>query len=972
MHACAMSVERRTQSGLLVTLLLLTALAPLTMVQAQPTSPSEFYYGVEYDWQSLDDDFSNISGLHIDELLTEIMEDADSAGFNLDLGQLTTGSTNVYVHQTEDITMQTIQDGNGDDVQVWSRTSDVVLRHGVLFDGVLLTDWNEAASFGGDPTSIDIDVITQFENVLTVDILYTEYLTDEYKLIGADMDIDMTVGADMSLDVDIALEGGGEELAVDFATGINFGYSMESTDAVWRLGSQSPIYIEASQNEETDWHCTHDADDVGVWDEWYNTEVADLCGDVAGTYTGSADYEIYFTGLPTEEFGLDSGEFDLTVSDEFTQSGNYDGEFEGGANFGMETDMNGNDFEVSLGNGETVDAIACVDCPPGNPIMFMMMGNVLGQASLAFGEEIADDLEASFEDSIVDTFLDEWASNLAETNTNDEWDPYEGMFQCDSGQWIDYWYVNNGNENCYDGSDEMTLGTSYQTYNDWNTGEPVHMISGSVYPDDLSFTDRMFTCDDGGTILWTDVSNDQDDCADGSDEDPNAGLVLSKDYICENGDRVDWSDINSGYADCGDGSDERNTNEIYYIDATLSMDSNILYHNDTKTICGGGYEWNGVCDIAPSGDNERDGFSYGEDDMTGPAFNFGENVLCNDGNIMLNGNSVYQQPSMCRDYWHGPELSHMDVYGESMELQYDSRVYHYDDQESDVELVVELFAVADADEFDGQGQEQPIQTQTFSLEQGTSSSYLDGTFDVSTEGDYCLVFGLVAPGETEAYTEEYRCEEVSTEGEPSDRIVTIVEAIADSGLQNVMEGFGENLAETFEDLAENEAPEFPYTDGMWAPLWSTEHATIIGVGLYAMDEDGDKYVIAGPETTGYSQDLPMTFMSVRYLTGASAQSAQTTMADFEDLDDIVDIEDHDLTALEDALEQAGVDTSTLNLGDDGTTDGGADGGTTDEPDTAVEVAEDGGLLPFLSPLSVLAMVGIAAFAGKTNRREDNE
>jgi hypothetical protein len=313
----------------------------------------------------------------------------------------------------------------------------------------------------------------------------------------------------------------------------------------------------------------------------------------------------------------------------------------------------------------------------------------------------------------------------------------------------------------------------------------------------------------------------------------------------------------------------------------------------------------------------------------------------------------------------------MDVYGESMELQYDARVYHYEDQESDVELVVELFAVADADEFDGQGQEQPIQTQTFSLEQGTSSSYLDGTFDVSTEGDYCLVFGLVAPGETEAYTEEYRCEEVSTEGEPSDRIVTIVEAIADSGLQNVMEGFGENLAETFEDLAENEVPEFPYTDGMWAPLWSTEHATIIGVGLYAMDEDGDKYVIAGPETTGYSQDLPMTFMSVRYLTGASAQSAQTTMADFEDLDDIVDIEDHDLTALEDALEQAGVDTSTLNLGD-GTTDGGADGGTTDEPDTAVEVAEDGGLLPFLSPLSVLAMVGIAAFAGKTNRREDNE
>jgi len=320
---------------------------------------------------------------------------------------------------------------------------------------------------------------------------------------------------------------------------------------------------------------------------------------------------------------------------------------------------------------------------------------------------------------------------------------------------------------------------------------------------------------------------------------------------------------------------------------------------------------------------------------------------------------------LCENMWMGPEISYLDARSEGMEMNFESQVYHWDSEAaaSDVDIVVSLIP---------NGGQQAIETQTFPLDESSSRTYVEGSFDVSDEGDYCVLVDLVAPGETESYHNHEDCDEVSMEGEPSDRIVTIFEAIADSGLQDVMEGFGENLAETFEDLAENEAPEFPYTDGMWAPLWSTEHATIIGVGLYAMDEDGDKYVIAGPETTGYSQDLPMTFMSVRYLTGASAQSAQTTMADFEDLDDIVDIEDHDLTALEDALEQAGVDTSTLNLGDDGTTDGGADGGTTDEPDTAVEVAEDGGLLPFLSPLSVLAMVGIAAFAGKTNRREDNE
>ena len=229
--------------------------------------------------------------------------------------------------------------------------------------------------------------------------------------------------------------------------------------------------------------------------------------------------------------------------------------------------------------------------------------------------------------------------------------------------------------------------------------------------------------------------------------------------------------------------------------------------------------------------------------------------------------------------------------------------------------------------------------------------------------------GLVAPGETEAYTEEYRCEEISTEGEPSDRLMTIVEAFGESGLQNVAEDFVNELSTTFEDLEENEIPEFPYSDGIWAPLWSNEHAAIIGVGVYAMDEDGEKYVIAGPETTGYSQDLPMTFISIRYLTGAPAEEAQTQMADFEELDDIVDIENHDLTALEDALEQAGADVSDLGL-DQGEGNSGEDG--TAVPDSAEDVAEDAGLLPFVSPLSVLAMVGIAALAGSSRRRENNE
>ena len=106
---------------------------------------------------------------------------------------------------------------------------------------------------------------------------------------------------------------------------------------------------------------------------------------------------------------------------------------------------------------------------------------------------------------------------------------------------------------------------------------------------------------------------------------------------------------------------------------------------------------------------------------------------------------------------------------------------------------------------------------------------------------------------------------------------------------------------------------------MWAPLWSNEHATIVGVGLYAWDDDGNGYVITGPETTGYSQDLPMTFASISYNTGAPAQEAQAEMAEFDELEDIVDVENHDLSELADVLEAAGADTSDLGL-DDSTTD----------------------------------------------------
>ena len=1016
-HTELMSVLRRTPSGLLVTLLLLTALSPLATVQAQPAEASEYYYGVEYDWSSLDNDLENVTGLDISALFSEIMDDATDAGFNLDLGQLTTGATNIYVHQTEDISPQTVQNLNGEDVEVWSRTSDVVLRHGVLSNFVLLTDWSET-TFGNEPTSFDIDVVAEAENVLTVDILYTEYLNDAYELVGADMDVAMTVGNDMNLGIDIALEGGGEELNVDFDTGINFEYSI-SSDAVWRMGTYSPIYVEAADNSYTSWECVDDEMDAGVQEEWGESYVYDMCGTMDGDYTGSADYEIYLTGLPTEEFGLDAGEFDISISDAFQNAGSYEEAAEMGwvvFSMGEET------LQVDLGDGETINAVACDSCPPGNPVMFSMLGNVLAYSSEAFGEAVAEDFEAEIEDSLG-SFIEEWLGS--DDDDDDDWGD-DGYWMCDNGEMIPDYYVNDGGEDCSDGSDEMDFYLLPTTASDDNDNE-VYAFYGFVDTSVLGMEeseDVYFECDNGEMIPWDWINDDYEDCYDGTDEaqyDETTGEELST-YLCDDGGEIPFSYVNDGEVDCTDGSDEVESSEMD--DAFYTCDSwNTAipwqWVNDGEADCDDGSDEydatnptdyycedggstsfenvsNGVEDCADGSDEgsafymTMDIWMY--DDENNMVMDASDLMMC--GHYLCDsyyspGDSVYvstgvqmTSPSaygsteqcvtaelydmdgilltdtdFCDSTWSGPEIWTYQTYVSDqgdMSVGLHAGAGSWDESYNDVTMAYEL-----VDEMDN-----VIDSGSMAFNDDYDM-YLEEYVDVPSEGEYCMTVTLTEDGATEPFDAYEACETVEEGIEPSDRLATIAEAFADSSLENVLTAFGENLEETFNDVAENEAPEFPYVDGMWAPLWSTEHATIVGVGVYAWDDNENGYVIAGPETTGYSDDLPMVFASITYVTGVPAQEAQTAMADLDSLEDIVDIENHDLSTLEEALEEAGADTSDLGITEEGGNDGGEDG-----TPSAEDIAEDAGLLPFMSPLALVAMIGLAVMAAQARREED--
>ena len=536
----------KKKSLVYIIVILFAVTTPVTSVSAAPpTEEAEFYYGVEYDWNSVNPDIENFTGLDLPEFFAEIMGAADDAGFELIIGQINTGSSNVYVHYTEDVTPRTIQDINGQDVDVWSRTTDVTLRHGGLVDGVFMTEWSETKeTFGSQETKIDIDASTSIQNMLNVDMVFTEYLNNDYDLVGADMEFSIETQLATGLSIDALFKGDGESLPIDFDFGMSYGYCITDSTSQWRLQQPDSVYKDISENENYYWHCPD-------------------CGTLTGDYDGSIDYSVELTGIPTEELGLDQGEFDIEISDEITKSNkSYDASMEAEFEY-----VSGDEMTVDLGNGDglTTTVQTCETCPPGNPVMFMMMGNVIAGASQAFAEEI----------------VDEFSENLS--------------------------------------------------------------------------------------------------------------------------------------------------------------------------------------------------------------------------------------------------------------------------------------------------------------------------------GDLTNIFGL---------GEEDRNDTEEESDEPSEKIMEIVEAIIDSNLGEVMEAFGENLNSRMETIEPLE--QFPYTDGMWAPMWSNQYAAVVGVGVYVMDENG-AYTMAGPETSGYSSsNLPAT-MSVRYLTGTDANTAAEDMEDADELSDIVDVNQHDLSQITQDLEDAGIDTSGLDI-----------------------------------------------------------
>jgi hypothetical protein len=865
-------------------------------------------YGLEYDWSNLDGDVEGFTNLDLNEILGDVMDAATQAGFNLVLAEITTGASNMYVLSEEDHTAQTVNGVSGD---VWSRTTDLTIRHGMLADSAMFTDWSETTFGSTNPTGFDIEASYDIENSFTTDALYVEYFdVTSNDLVGADLDLSINAGMGAELIVIAEIDGGGEDLDIDFAISASGDIGLDSSHTEWRLDTPSSLYATVVTNSETDWNCV----ETGSTDLW--ADVNDECGEMDGTYSASMNYAFDLSGIPTEEFGMSAGEFDFSISDTLSNSGVFEITDDELADSGMYFEMS-DSLSVELGDGGSTTVRYCNSCGPINPLMSWMMGQVIvasmSETLETFGEDIADELG--------DMGLGDLFDSAEEDNNGDPYDPYEYMYLCDNGNYIDDWQVNDDWDDCGDNSDEGVLRT-YGSSVDYDSNSDVLNIEAYFY----GFGDNSFYCGDGSSIGFYLVNDGYANCNDGSDEPEYDTLgAETSTFECRDGSIIGTSQANDGIIDCPLGYDEGSPLDIEFI---LTDSTGTLIASAVEVI---------------SVDAPQVEFEY-----SGGLSSYSEICWHITGSNTL-GDTLYLSEE-CE--YIGMYVGNIDAYdGEGLSAE---TWVGIQDTYGSTGYTVEISAME-------VGSTTATDSVIHAIDGNDYSNYLEDNLAVTSEGDYVVVVDIY--DDTGALYSSDTSEEFSVEDEPqpSQKLADIADAFMNSNFESVVESFGQNMEQVLEDLEPTET--FPYDDAQGGFLWSNNHATIVGMGLYVHDETANEWqTMVGPTTAGMD-NAPTIPVSINYVTGQAAVDGATTALGQATLAEIVDVSTHDTADLEETLIENGIDPADLGLGDEGP-------GQSSTPPTAEELADEGGFLPFISPAAAMTVTLLAGLIAAVRNRDE--
>ena len=424
------------------TTLIVTFLMLAGLLSAIPSASAEgddsISWGIEYEWVNYYDDVQALTGLPYDDIKQDIEDSATYAGFSLELVDVLSGSTSMYVEQWEDSTVIQISDDDGDSHSVTTRMTEVTLRSGMLHDAAILMDW------ANKNASLDIVLSVDEELLATMDLLYTEYVTLDMKLVGADLVASSNFGLGLGSRLQVDVVGGNESFDMDIDIEYEFGWGADSLNSAWRLGEPSDVYDSMNAGYDFDWDCEEND-----------------CGSLSGSFATHSSYSILFTGLPLDEFGLEADALDLHISDILPDSGTFNEQMD----FEIEYEF-GDEQTVIIDDAGSAVAVKNVENFPLPPGMAPMVAFSMANAAQGSGDQTTM-LDA------VSAAMEEWSNDVDENLFDND------TFVCDNGEEIPDDWVNDGEEDCSDGSDED--GSASDTYqcdngeeipNDWvNDGE---------------------------------------------------------------------------------------------------------------------------------------------------------------------------------------------------------------------------------------------------------------------------------------------------------------------------------------------------------------------------------------------------------------------------------------------------------------------------------------------------------------------
>ena len=299
---------------------------------------------------------------------------------------------------------------------------------------------------------------------------------------------------------------------------------------------------------------------------------------------------------------------------------------------------------------------------------------------------------------------------------------------------------------------------------------------------------------------------------------------------------------------------------------------------------------------------------------------------------------------------------------ETMGPQYDIYINMMGSSEDEMEFDYEVHGLDDNEDYEV--------SWTVTNDEGTTSdagsmvvtqddyAYGYETASINGPGEYCIDIEVTRLSDDVMISESQECDSVSRDMEPSDKVITIVEAIGESTLENALEIFGENLENRLSNFEDDF--DVAYEDGMAYALFDTEDDRFVGFQLVASPGGTQWYTLIGPESNAYG--TPTRGVSVTYFTGLAAQEEAEVIEDQTELADLVDLTTHNTDEVEAVNE--GIDPETLP---DDPVD--PEGSTNEESNTTQD--EVSSLLPFVSPLMTVSIIALAGMF-VTIRSKDEE